>query len=669
MPDREERKLAWFAVSVTLGLFLAAAGPGAAQEGVAPAGTAPAGADSLTATTVDSLAAVPAVPAGPESTRVYQMEEVLVTGTRLPSARSLYFSNVSVATSDDIREISSSTAAEALVTDSGVGVSHLGPYGSLETLSLRGGNSNEVVYLLDGVPLSDPQISSIDLNWLPLGGTLRLEAMKGGASSLYGSGAIGGVVNLVSLDAAPAIPSSEFSAWTGDFGSQEVSAMMRRALGGGLGILGAYDFLKSDGWTANSAYEGNNYYGKVIYSGYLGLDAVVFRHTGAIESPGDYPGKQNDQRDFMKFSARRRGALEYGGTYYHTSTDQTFVAEATVCNPFSSTYVHRGGMDGVQIEVTRRSDARAAAYLSAGYERRHIDSRSLTYPDLGAGKRSQSDGYVSGQYEVSRTSWRLSGSLRGEHNSQFAFEVSPQATAWLMPGHGITLFGKLDRSFAYPSFNDLYWLGPNQAGDPNLKTEHSNDAEVGVMLERGPLELAGTAYYRHVDDMIIWRADQTCAFIKSTNAEATLKGFELALTGRAGSALEGAISYWVGRETDETGRQLEYRPVNLFSWRLKAQAGLTSHISCGAVFAGRRVPEVDAGNQSSIGADCSYNCVSDARLPGYVSAVLYGYLGIDRGRAFLRINNLFNHRIVPSWGMPDFPLRYYEAGIEVNLRD
>lgn len=89
-----------------------------------------------------------------ESLGVYKLDEVLVTASRLPARGALFLSDVAVSTKDDISELGSSTVVEPLVLDSGVNLTRYGGYGSLQTLSLRGGGSNEVVYLLDGVPIS-----------------------------------------------------------------------------------------------------------------------------------------------------------------------------------------------------------------------------------------------------------------------------------------------------------------------------------------------------------------------------------------------------------------------------------------------------------------------------------------------------------------------------------
>jgi outer membrane cobalamin receptor len=585
------------------------------------------------------------------------MEEVLVTAARLPGPRALLFSNVRVADSSDIEELASSTVSEAITADGGVGLSRYGHYGALQTVAFRGGASNEVVYLLDGVPFADPQVASIDQNWLPFPATARLEAMKGGASALYGSGAVGGVINLVSMDAAPAVPSSEITVWNGSYGSRLVGATLRRSVAGGVGVLGAYDYLKSDGWVTNSAYRGEKFYGKVSrLSGDARAEVAVFRHAGDVETPGVFPGSQSDDRTFLRASVAGGGERGYRFAYYHSGSDQTYVSHGDFGDYL---YRHQGAIDGLQAEAYARDRRGTASSLSAGIERKTLESSSV-------GDRSASDLFVSVQQEVGSGPLRLSASLRLEKNSGFGAEMAPQVAAWLEGRGGLWLFVKLDRSFAYPTFNDLFWRGPNEAGDPALETEHSAGVEAGALLQ-GRLGRASAAlYYRDLEDMILWRTGEPCQLIRSTNVAAVFKGVELAWQVEPAAGVELGFSYWMGSATDERGAGLEYRPANVFAWHGRAERRLSRHLVCGAALSGRRVSRVSTGDQYDFS---QWVCLRGTGLPGYHSAAFYGYAALDGGRVFVRVNNLFDDRIPSTWGMPDLPSRSYQVGLGLELRD
>jgi len=594
-----------------------------------------------------------------DSLKVYAVTEILVTASRLPAKHPSDLTNVAVASESDLAELASSTVAEGLAADPGIGLTRYGSYGSLQTMSLRGGSSGEVIYLLDGVPLSDSQISAIDLNWLPMAGTSRVEAMKGGSSAIYGSGAIGGAVNIVSADAMADIPSSRITWWTGGFGSRAAGITLRRAIAGRLGVLAAYDYSKSDGWIDNSAYRGDKYYGKLTAD--LGtasrLDAVGFTYNGDIEVPGTSPGLEKDRRRFYRLSLTGTGDEGFTVGYYRSTSDQVYISDSEIYG--RSIYSRAGTLEGLQVEGYRRSGDHEATSWGAGFERKHIDSNTV-------GKRSASDVYGFFQEEVSEGPLSLSGSLRLEKSSMFRLEAAPQATARLAIGRGVSLFTKLDHSFMYPSFNDLYWKGPDEQGDPDLRTERSRGLELGAHLDRGTLKVGLAAYYRDVTDLILWRTDAACLPTKSTNAQARLKGLEISLELEPAPGVEASVSYALMGAVDDAGDDLVYKAPYIFTWNAKADHAFSKHISCGLVFSGRNVAKIKSGDQYDYAA---MTCLHHTSLPRYASALIYAYLGIDRARVFARVPNLFDASIYPSWGRPRLPGRSYELGVSWELVD
>jgi vitamin B12 transporter len=167
--------------------------------------------------------------------------DTIVTGTRVPTPAERVPAAVTVITRQDIEERGYQSLAEALVSVPGVRLAPLGGLGAQTTAFLRGNSGRAVLVLLDGVPLNDPAEASGAFNF---GNELlfdieRIEVLRGPSSALYGSSAIGGVINLVTRR-APAhralLPYGELAGGT------------QRTLRGGLGAtgtVGAFDYLFS----------------------------------------------------------------------------------------------------------------------------------------------------------------------------------------------------------------------------------------------------------------------------------------------------------------------------------------------------------------------------------------------------------------------------------------
>lgn len=167
--------------------------------------------------------------------------ETIVTATRIPTPAERVPAAVTVITRADIEERGYQTLAEALRGVPGLRLVQQGGPGQPASAFVRGTNSNQVLVLLDGVPVNDPSEPNGAFNF---GNDLlfdieRIEIVRGPASSLYGSGAIGGVVNLVSRRAAPGRALQGYG---------EVAGGTERTLRGGLGVMGevgAVDYLFS----------------------------------------------------------------------------------------------------------------------------------------------------------------------------------------------------------------------------------------------------------------------------------------------------------------------------------------------------------------------------------------------------------------------------------------
>lgn len=129
------------------------------------------------------------------------------------SARTTY-----VITKSDIVRNGYLTVADAVANVPGVNIERYGGFGSLSDVSIRGSSSSEVLVLLDGMPVAGSQIDSIDLGQIPTNGIERIEVVEGGGSTLYGSGSMGGVINIITSQ--PSRSSATISA--GSFGEQSL---------------------------------------------------------------------------------------------------------------------------------------------------------------------------------------------------------------------------------------------------------------------------------------------------------------------------------------------------------------------------------------------------------------------------------------------------------------
>lgn len=123
---------------------------------------------------------------------------VVVTGNKISNNPAIKLTSSQVITRENIETIPALQISDVIDKSPGVYVKNYGGAGGLKTVNIRGTNSSQNVIMLDGVPLNSKQNAMFDLSILPLSFVNEIEIVRGGASDLFGSNAMGGAVNLLS---------------------------------------------------------------------------------------------------------------------------------------------------------------------------------------------------------------------------------------------------------------------------------------------------------------------------------------------------------------------------------------------------------------------------------------------------------------------------------------
>ena len=153
-------------------------------------------------TTISSLISLLlSAPVFAATTSIYA-DNVVVTASRIPEARTNVIGDFSVISRQDIERAGQSTLAELLQTQPGVEIESNGGMGSLSNIRLRGTNIQSVVVLIDGMRVSSAANGLTNFSQVVLDQIDRIEILRGAASSLYGSDAIGGVIQIFTKQGA-----------------------------------------------------------------------------------------------------------------------------------------------------------------------------------------------------------------------------------------------------------------------------------------------------------------------------------------------------------------------------------------------------------------------------------------------------------------------------------
>ncbi|HRZ86755.1 MAG TPA: TonB-dependent receptor [bacterium] len=220
---------------------------------------------------------------------------------------------------------------------SDVRVDSFGSVGAQTTVSIRGLNSNQSLYLLDGRPINDINNGGFDFSKLPVENVERVEVVRGPGSSLYGSNALGGMVNIITKVPESKRPTFSSKSSYGMFGTFDQAF----SHGLNLGMFGyqvSGNYLTSDGYRQNSDYRGYNVAGQSFFKPFelLRFDYSFLYHQDALGVPGAEPREgtvapygtsevtstvdRNRNRDFyssVKATADLSEKLTAAGRFYY----------------------------------------------------------------------------------------------------------------------------------------------------------------------------------------------------------------------------------------------------------------------------------------------------------------------------------------------------------------
>lgn len=453
----------------------------------------------------------------------FPAEEMLVTGTRTPWRAATIPHAVTVLEGDRLDDSISTSVADALRFVPGLQVSRQGGPGGRTEIFMRGLDSNHVVVLVDGVRLNDPTNSrggSFDPTTLALLDIERIEVVRGPLSTVYGSDALAGAINIITRRAyADTKPEASFRMRGGRFHNANIIAQARTGLGGvaGLSLGAAYDTFRDP--ESHGGYDGVSLKAKINAELPFEIDFEAFGRVHNSSSSG-FPDSSGGSELATIRSMEDRNVREilFGG-----SVQRYFENLVTLEGRASWTSrrekLRSPGIDivppldpGGQFDIppSRSGDEykRIDVGLSAAWEFPEImvhrqalntllvtgadfvdeDGEGGTFLDFtGTGAAFTPNAFFDhrrtfGAYAELQESVgdyvTVSGSLRYDTIDDAKDRLSPSVGASVqIPGAPLTLFGNYGQGFKLPSF---YAVGNPLVGNPMLRKETSRGWEIGL---------------------------------------------------------------------------------------------------------------------------------------------------------------------------------------------
>lgn len=534
-----------------------------------------------------------------------ETEEIVVIATRTENPLSRIGSSVSIVTADDIARSQTVFVEDILRTLPGISVSRSGNVGAITSVFMRGASPGNTLVLIDGIEVNDAAAPGGAFNFgsLVTDNIERIEVLRGSQSLLYGSRALGGVINIITKKGAPGFQASG-SAEYGAFGTVRANVN----LSGGTGRFtfslsgGIYS---TDGISAADKRDGNTEKDGLddyTVSGRFGARLTDFAeidgHFRLVDSEAEFDtfdfglgrvidgDNLNDSTEFegggsltLKLLDGMIEGIFKGGRW---SLDRDSIENGT----------RNIASLGKRREFSFQGNLYAGDdnILTVGAEHEKILMDFTFFSPFGnfptAGDANLDSFY--GQYQTTLfDALTLTAGVRHDDHTTFGGATTFRFTgAYNDEGTGTTLRGSYGEAFKAPSLFDLF---DPFSGNPDLLPEENESWDVGVEQRFLDGRVTAKATYFHVDTVNLIGFD--FVLFRSANVNASrAEGVELSLEARPAAGFGFRANYTLTSTRDEaTGQRLVRRPKHLANIEMSYSGEGRLSGSLGVTYSGKKL--------------------------------------------------------------------------------
>ena len=605
-----------------------------------------------------------------DSLKIKRLNPVVVTASKTDIKQSQTGKIVTVLDAETIRQNAGRTLPELInMQTSFMMVGSNNSMGTNVENYFRGAPSGNLLIVIDGVPVTDPsQISnSFDLNSIPLEQIERIEILKGGQSTIWGSDAVAGVVQIFLKEAAPkpiAVHGS-FSYGTYntlrtglslDGSSHRVSYKLQYNYQESKGFSSAYDSLGNKGFD-NDGFSQNNLEAELKYS-FSKFFSIKFLGTlsdyhfdldeGAYVDDHDFTGGNKNKLGTISLNYHHNQLswntlVSYQKAQRHFTDDSNYISNP---NAYYSNGAYGASNTTVESFVNWGFEKNMQLVSGLQYLYQKTDQQYISLGNYGSYLESLgSDSAHIHQYAAyasylinNLAGFDFEAGIRANHHSIYGNNFTYTLNPSFHISQQMKVFLNISTAYKIPSLYQLF----SEYGNQSLNPESSTTYELGAQAVTGEgsmLRIAG--FIRNTKDLIIFYTDPVTYASKYVNQDSQHDyGFEVEANIRMGHSV-----YWInnlsyvdgeGIEGSFKTKNLYRRPKFILNSRLNWQVNSRIMIAPAIRFVGTRQPGIyDIGPNP---------------MPSYYTLDLFSTYQMNHVRFFANFQNLTNRKYFDIYG-------------------
>ena len=618
-----------------------------------------------------------------DTVRTKILDEVVVTANKTEQKQSTTGKVITVITKAQIEKSSGKTVAQLLNEQAGITINGaLSNAGSVQTVFMRGAAAGRTLILMDGIPVNDPsQINNdFDLNFFSINDVERIEICKGAQSTLYGSDAIAGVINIITTKTNITKPINVKATVTGGSLGTLKSNLQFYGKAGKFTYTTRYARLQSNGFSAaydstgtknydNDAYLGNTLNGAVQYQASKQWQVKAF--TQYSEYKAGIDASAFTDRTFYDINNKnhtsgagfvfKNDKLSLTGNYQYSKQHRNYDDNASIGAPIFSMNDYDA--------VTQFAELYTSVKLGGGFTL--LGGADYRYGSMNNQYRSVSSfgPYNSKFNDTSMNQQSLYSSLHF-NNKDFSVELGGRLTNHSRYGTHYTytfnpsytfdehfrIFGSIATGFKAPSLYQLY----SSSGNIDLKAEVSTNYEAGIQHSYGKFSDRLVFFYRQTDNGIDYNS---ISFKYFNYVNQATRGIEYELSFKPTEQLTFTGNYTFITALETTQSRINFKDtVYNYSLRrpthsINITAGYRFTKGLYASFSGKYI-----SNRYDVGAYKK----ADVLLDSYFLLSAYAeYTFSDRLKIFADVQNFGNKKFYDVRGYNGIPT-LFNTGVTFN---
>lgn len=621
-----------------------------------------------------------------DSSQSKQLDEVIITANRMEQKQSQTGKVVTVIGKDVLEKSPGKSVAQVLNEQAGITINGaLNNAGTVQTVFMRGAASGRVLVLIDGIPVGDPSFISneFDLNFLSVNDVSRIEIAKGAQSTLYGSDAVAGVINIITTRKNISKPfnlKSTISA--GNYNSFRGNLQLF-GKAGKLSYQTKYSTVNTGGFSAakdssgNKGFDKDGYHGNIVnaslqYQSTKQLSLRSFVQYSKYKSDVD-ASAFTDDKDFTIRNANltagagftfKNDAIAVNGNYQYSENNRHFLNDSGDVSGFSTfmrdDYFSKSQF--VELYATVKLNKSFSLLQGADYRFGSFNNQYLSISSFGPYPTkfndtsvSQSSLYASVIYNGlnEKLNIELGGRLNvhSRYGSNYTYTFNPSYNI----SKSVRLFGSIASGFKAPGLYQLY----SGYGNKNLKPEESKNFEFGIQHQTTSVKHRLVYFYREIKSGIDFDyVNYTYfnfpkQFVRGLEYEAS---FQL----KKGFSITGNYSYVNGTEFSQSRLTFNDTAYSYLLRRPVHQFNLIAAYTC------KRFSASISGKYVSEHYDVTGYQVKDTKLKGYFLLNAYAEYQLNSHiKFFADAQNISNTDFYDLRGFNSIPFMS-NAGVTVN---